>query len=101
MPGRQLGIRQCVMRCAPLPLLMSPMHRGSEVHYCRLLTYSIYQRRRPKDNNIEFWSMFTLDYFVERATIRFDYMNMATGEPRCFEPCMEVLPRLLKVQPGV
>jgi hypothetical protein len=57
----------------------------------------MYQRRRPKDNNIEFWRLFTADYFVEKATLRFDYMNMATGELRCFEPCMEVLPRLLKV----
>mmetsp|Transcript_23813 Transcript_23813/g.39169 ORF Transcript_23813/g.39169 Transcript_23813/m.39169 type:complete len:273 (-) Transcript_23813:540-1358(-) len=64
----------------------------------RLLQYNEDQRRRPKDNNIEFWRRFMAEYFSEKAKMKVDVWNAEYGEVRCFEPCAEVLPRLFKTK---
>lgn len=85
----------------------------------RLMQFMYHQRRRPPDNNIEFWRQFVAEYFAPGAKKRWCVSSYGNGgrQPagvfpqdiwncelcranpgRGFEMTVEVLPRLFKIK---
>mmetsp|Transcript_13200 Transcript_13200/g.31252 ORF Transcript_13200/g.31252 Transcript_13200/m.31252 type:complete len:564 (+) Transcript_13200:192-1883(+) len=65
----------------------------------RLLQYTNTQRRRPQDNNLEFWRMFVQEFFAPGSLMRWCVSsNSKSSGARTMVSSVEALPRLFQVK---